>query len=169
MAMTSAEFRQEFEKCQPGLRRYFKAMRLQDQDINDLIQDVYLMASKTWPTFDRSRSSPSTWLHSIARHRLATYFRERKRNETNLSDYATNRGHVTIDSPTPMESDELNEQICHCLDSLPDQRSAIEMKLRGFKFREIASTLGIPEGTARSRVHYGMMQLRDCLSEYFLD
>ncbi len=33
-------------------------------------------------------------------------------------------------------------------------------RLEGLKYREIARILGIPSGTVRSRLHYGLEQLR---------
>ena len=35
----------------------------------------------------------------------------------------------------------------------------------GYPLTEIAATLGIPEGTARSRLHYAVRQLRAALDE----
>ena len=43
-----------------------------------------------------------------------------------------------------------------------EQRDAIvQMYFRGCNFAEAAQTLGVPEGTVKSRVHYGMRALRN--------
>jgi RNA polymerase sigma-70 factor (ECF subfamily) len=48
---------------------------------------------------------------------------------------------------------------------LPEShRIALELKWRGYQYREIASALGIPIGTAQTRVHRAQLRLRSkCL------
>jgi RNA polymerase sigma-70 factor (ECF subfamily) len=46
----------------------------------------------------------------------------------------------------------------------PDQRAVVVLHHHlGYPLTEIAATLGIPEGTARSRLHYAVRQLRAAL------
>lgn len=46
----------------------------------------------------------------------------------------------------------------------PEQRAVVVLHHHlGYPLTEIASTLGIPEGTARSRLHYAVRQLRTVL------
>ncbi len=46
----------------------------------------------------------------------------------------------------------------------PEQRSVVVLHHHlGYPLTEIAATLGIPEGTARSRLHYAVRQLRAAL------
>jgi RNA polymerase sigma-70 factor (ECF subfamily) len=48
----------------------------------------------------------------------------------------------------------------------PEQRSVVVLHHHlGFPLTEIAATLGIPEGTARSRLHYAVRQLRAALDQ----
>jgi RNA polymerase sigma-70 factor, ECF subfamily len=48
----------------------------------------------------------------------------------------------------------------------PEQRSVVVMHHHlGYPLTEIAETLGIPEGTARSRLHYAVRQLRAVLDD----
>ena len=48
----------------------------------------------------------------------------------------------------------------------PEQRSVVVLHHHlGIPLTEIAATLGIPEGTARSRLHYAVRQLRAALDE----
>jgi RNA polymerase sigma-70 factor (ECF subfamily) len=43
-------------------------------------------------------------------------------------------------------------------------RSALQLKWRGYQYREIAAALGIPVGTAQTRVHRAQVRLRSkCL------
>ena len=46
----------------------------------------------------------------------------------------------------------------------PEQRAVVVLHHHlGYPLTEIAATLGIPEGTARSRLHYAVRQLRVAL------
>lgn len=48
----------------------------------------------------------------------------------------------------------------------PEQRAVVVLHHHlGFSLTEIASTLGIPAGTARSRLHYAVRQLRAALGD----
>src|SRR5262245_64009927 len=48
----------------------------------------------------------------------------------------------------------------------PEQRAVVVLHHHlGYPLTEIAATLGIPEGTARSRLHYAVRQLRTVLDE----
>ena len=48
----------------------------------------------------------------------------------------------------------------------PDQRAVVVLHHHlGYPLTEIAATLGIPEGTARSRLHYAVRQLRAALDD----
>jgi len=48
----------------------------------------------------------------------------------------------------------------------PEQRAIVVLRHHlGFRVSEIASTLGIPEGTARSRLHYAVRRLRAALKD----
>jgi RNA polymerase sigma-70 factor (ECF subfamily) len=48
----------------------------------------------------------------------------------------------------------------------PEQRAVVVMHHHlGYPLTEIAETLGIPEGTARSRLHYAVRQLRAALDD----
>ena len=48
----------------------------------------------------------------------------------------------------------------------PEQRAVVVLHHHlGYPLTEIAATLGIPEGTARSRLHYAVRQLRAALDQ----
>ena len=59
----------------------------------------------------------------------------------------------------------IGERVRAALAELPsDQRQAIELAYFGGQtFRQVAAVLGIPEGTAKSRIRLGMAKLTDAL------
>lgn len=52
-------------------------------EAEDLVQDIFLDALKSWPAF-RGHSSERTWLWAIARHRLTDRMRQRSRRSAAL-------------------------------------------------------------------------------------
>ena len=75
----------------------------------------------------------------------------------------------TVASPfrDPAESSELRTRLSQALELLPArQRSVIVLHdVEGFKHSEIGRMLDIPEGTARSDLHYARSQLRRILGD----
>jgi RNA polymerase sigma-70 factor (ECF subfamily) len=77
-----------------------------------------------------------------------------------------------IQSDTPAEPDVARtvanrDELDHAFRRLtPEPRSVVVLHHHlGYPLTEIAATLGIPEGTARSRHHYAVRQLRAALDE----
>jgi len=73
----------------------------------------------------------------------------------------------TVASPfrDPAEASELRRRLQEALESLPARQRAVIVlhDVEGFKHSEIGVTLGIPEGTARSDLHYARSHLREVL------
>ena len=49
------------------------------------------------------------------------------------------------------------------------RRVLVETYLRGRPYAEVAGELGVPEGTIKSRVYYGLRALRNALEEMGYD
>jgi RNA polymerase sigma-70 factor (ECF subfamily) len=60
------------------------------------------------------------------------------------------------------------EQVKAAVTSLPaDERTAIEMAyFDGHTYREVATILGQPEGTVKSRIRSGLRRLRSALAQH---
>lgn len=53
------------------------------------------------------------------------------------------------------------------VDELPENlRVVLSMRLKGFKYLEIAVHTGIPLGVVKSRIFYGKKMLREMLSDF---
>ena len=68
-------------------------------------------------------------------------------------------------SPDVARSVAARDDLEHAFRQLsPEQRAVVVLHHHlGYPLTEIAATLGIPEGTARSRLHYAVRQLRIAL------
>ncbi len=137
-----------------------------DNDAEDVTQDVFFRVWDRAVSFDPSRGSPIAWLTTITR-RLAIdrtrsrAFRARGR-ETSLEAVASTDGRGADDIVLSAEAN----QVLAALEQLdPVYRDVIRMSYyEGLSHSGIASKLGAPLGTVKSRLREGVTQLRRILA-----
>jgi RNA polymerase sigma factor (sigma-70 family) len=133
-------------------------------EAEDLTQDIFLKIFKALHTFDR-RANFQTWLISISRNLCIDHYRSvRKERETmardvdasNLSPVSRERG-----PHSQLEQTDLRQLIRLALAELPPTlREAVVLRdLQEFSYQEIADRLGLPEGTVKSRINRGRLEL----------
>jgi RNA polymerase sigma-70 factor (ECF subfamily) len=133
-------------------------------EAEDLTQDIFLKIFKALHTFDR-RANFQTWLISISRNLCIDHYRSvRKERETlarevdpsHLTPVSRERsphGHV--------EQADLRRQIQEALAHLPAtlREAVVKRDLQEFSYQEIAEQLRLPEGTVKSRINRGRLEL----------
>ncbi|MDQ7052781.1 MAG: sigma-70 family RNA polymerase sigma factor [candidate division KSB1 bacterium] len=72
------------------------------------------------------------------------------------------------DPQRDFEQAELREYLQNAIDQLPEPQKTVLVlfDIEGFKAREIAVMLDIPEGTVTSRLHHARKRLRKLLRDY---
>src|SRR6187401_1678725 len=111
-------------------------------EAEDLTQDIFLKIFKALKTFDR-RANFQTWIISISRNLCIDHYRSvRKERQTIARD---------------VDSTELRQ----ALETLPmTLRTAVVLRdLQELSYQEIADRLGLPEGTVKSRINRGRIEL----------
>jgi RNA polymerase sigma-70 factor (ECF subfamily) len=139
-----------------------RAIVITHEDAEDAVQDAFLHAYRALHRFLPDQAF-GAWLHRIVANASLDITRRRKvRDADELPE--------TIASPfrDPAESAELRGRLRDALAQLPvRQRSVIVLHdVEGFKHAEIGRLLGIPEGTARSDLHYARSALRRLLEQF---
>src|SRR5262245_10652593 len=133
-------------------------------EAEDLTQDIFLKIFKALGTFDR-RANFQTWLISISRNLCIDHYRSvRKERETmardvdpaGLSPVSMSRG-----PHGQLEQNDLRHRIRTALMALPPTlREAVVLRdLQEFSYQEIADRLNLPEGTVKSRINRGRLEL----------
>ena len=144
-----------------GRRAYAvaRAIVVNHEDAEDAVQEAFLHAYRALNRFLPDQAF-GAWLHRIVANAALDITRRRKvRDADELPE--------TVASPfhDPAESSELRRRLKEALDSLPARQRAVIVlhDVEGYKHAEIGVTLGIPEGTARSDLHYARSHLRAVL------
>ena len=137
-----------------------RAIVLNHEDAEDAVQEAFLHAYRALDRF-RPDQAFGAWLHRIVANAALDLTRRRKVREADELP-------ETVASPfrDPAESDDLRKKLHDALADLPPRQRAVIVlhDIEGYKHAEIGKTLGIPEGTARSDLHYARARLRDALS-----
>ncbi len=135
---------------------------LNHEDAEDAVQDAFLHAFRALDRF-RPDQAFGAWLHRIVANAALDLTRRRKvRDADELPE--------TVSSPfrDPAESADLRQRLREGLAALPARQRAVIVlhDVEGYKHAEIGEMLGIPEGTARSDLHYARARMRDALSSF---
>lgn len=146
---------------------------VRDPDMaEDVAQEALVEAWRKAPEFDPSRGGARTWILTIAHRRAVDRVRreQRQRDQIEAEAAVVEREARPADQDTVVEVDFRewqSERIRGALASLSDlQREAIELAYYGGQTHtEVSQQLGIPLGTAKTRIRDGLTRLRDTLKE----
>jgi len=133
-------------------------------EAEDLTQDIFLKIFKALHTFDR-RANFQTWLISISRNLCIDHYRSvRKERETMARDIDASQLTPVSRERGPhsqLEQTDLKNLVKLALAELPPAlRQAVVLRdLQEFSYQEIADQLGLPEGTVKSRINRGRLEL----------
>ncbi|MGH9330696.1 MAG: RNA polymerase sigma factor [Vicinamibacterales bacterium] len=133
-------------------------------EAEDLAQDIFLKIFKALDTFDR-RANFQTWIISIARNLCIDHYRSvRKERETIARE--VDAGELTpasadIGPDRVLEQSDLRALLQRALEKLPVAlRTAVVLRdLQELSYQEIADRLRLPEGTVKSRINRGRLEL----------
>lgn len=130
----------------------------------DVSQDVFLSLWERPEVFDPDRGALRTWLGTLAHRRAVDFVRREEAGRRRGTRDAAVRLPVP-DVDEMVVSLVTAERVREAVDRLPeDQRKAIRLAYFGGRtYRQVASELGIPEGTAKSRLRLGLRRIAGSL------
>ncbi len=135
-------------------------------EAEDLTQEVFIKIFQTLRTYDATQGTFMTWLNRVARNHLVDHYRRTKRDRltSSLDDEEGAMEHMASPTAGPaaqVESRERGELLQMGLDKLsPDLREAVILRdLKDLDYDEIARVLSVPQGTVKSRINRGRLEL----------
>ena len=130
----------------------------------EAVQETFVRAWRAGERFDPDLGSLRTWLFAILRNVVIDLGRARAARPR-----VAEQG--IEPSTDPLDQALLAWQIEEGLRRIGEQHRVvlIETYYRGRPYAEVAAQLGVPEGTVKSRVYYGLRALRNVLEEMGYD
>jgi len=131
----------------------------------DVTQEVFLSFWERPERFDDARGSLRAFLGTLTHRRSVDHIRReeaRKRRETRTtSSNALPVPSVDDSALTTVTSERVREAVAELP---PAQREALELAyFKGHTYRQVADLLGIPEGTAKSRLRLALQRIAEAL------
>jgi RNA polymerase sigma-70 factor (ECF subfamily) len=136
-----------------------------EADAEEIILDVFEQVWRTAPSFDSARGSVWRWLLMLLRSRAVDRLRSAAARRDRKQLAMPEDWDPASQDPLPDRVtifDQERNLINNALQRLPgDQRQAVELAyFSGLTHVEIASKLGLPLGTVKSRIRGAMDKLR---------
>jgi RNA polymerase sigma-70 factor (ECF subfamily) len=132
----------------------------------EVAQEVFVLLWTEPHRVELERGSLRSWLGVVCHRRAVDWVRRQERQKRHQEAAEAQRHTVAPDVAEAATAMVEAEQVREAVASLPpDQRVAVELAyFGGLSYREVAERLGIPEGTAKSRLRLALSKLGDRLA-----
>jgi RNA polymerase sigma-70 factor (ECF subfamily) len=127
----------------------------------DAVQEAFLRAWRASASYDPARASQRTWLFAIVRNVVIDFARARRARPPIETGAATTDGAADDELDRALTSWQVEAALAELDDD--HRKVLVEVHWRGRPYREVAADLGIPAGTVKSRVYYGLRAMRSTL------
>ena len=133
------------------------------EESQDLTQEIFLRVFRVLDKFDSSADF-GTCLYSVSRNHCIDHYRRGRRerehlvsHEVRLEDFASGR----FDPHRHVELRDKKKMLLRALEDLPAiLREAVVLRdIKELTYQEIVERLGLPEGTVKSRINRGRLDL----------
>jgi RNA polymerase sigma-70 factor (ECF subfamily) len=151
---------------QHATRLYNLAGRMlgSSQEADDMLQEIFLLAYRKLGSF-RGDSSLGTWLYRLAMNHCLDVLRNRQTKMAHLTDSMDAPNAAAVAAPGPALGAVSRIDLERAIAALPPAcRAAFLLHdVEGFGHTEVASILGISDGTSKSQVHKARLRIREKL------
>ena len=175
MKLDRAEFERLAMEHLDMLYRVARRLTRDPTAAEDLVQETYLRALRSYETFDLQDFGIRPWLLRIMHNLQASRFQREKRQPVAVEDeqlHAVARAPESAAGPDSTGPrgvwDTMDQNLVKAVDGLPDEyRSVLTLwALEDLSYKEIADALAVPIGTVMSRLYRARQKLSDQLEEY---
>lgn len=151
------------ERYEQKLLRYGKKFLPRHEDIQDIVQDIFIRTFQNIQSFDTAqRFSP--WIYRIAHNTFVNSLKKQARNPFVLVDFDTLLSHTVVEDPIVAEREqkEMRQMLEQGLEKLePKYREVLILYyLEDMSYKEISDILQTPTGTVGVRIKRAKEALR---------
>jgi RNA polymerase sigma-70 factor (ECF subfamily) len=174
----SRAFEELMRRHRTGLYNFILRSVRQKETAEEILQDAWLRIVQGAGDFQRA-SKFSTWAYTVARNLCIDHARKASLRKHPSLDQASRDGDegptlgesVKDSGPQPDRDAvgrELQARLMDAIGSLPpDQKEVFLLReYSDLPFKEIATIVGAPENTVKSRMRYALERLQEALAEY---
>lgn len=146
-----------------------------ENDALDISQEAFIKAYTGLKNF-RGESRFSVWLYRLTYNLSIDFIRKNQRNQVSSLTYIDDSGDyadyeipdISFEPENEIEKKELRETISKGIGELPDKHREILVmrEITGMSYVDIANTLGLSEGTVKSRLSRARQGLVVILNKY---
>ncbi len=139
------------------------------EEAEDLTQDIFIRVYQNLKSFRSDVGSFQSWILKIGRNLIIDHYRQTRRFQQSGGTEELETLNLPDDHvPNPHRAAEQSEASRFLRDGLqalsPELKEAIVLRdLEGMAYQEIAELLSIPEGTVKSRINRGRLELAKLL------
>ncbi|WP_286664661.1 sigma-70 family RNA polymerase sigma factor [Variovorax flavidus] len=158
-----------FKHFAPRVKSYLMRSGTAEGLAEELTQEAMVSVWRKAAMFDPDRASVSTWIFTIARNLRVDHFRHQGQGLVDGDDLDCDA--MASDLPSPEEQADMKQReigVRNALRHLPEEQAQV-LRLSFFEEQphaRIASELGIPLGTVKSRVRLAVNHLRRLLDQF---
>lgn len=134
----------------------------------DVVQETFLRAWRNPAVLDQTDGSARGWLFTVARRIVIDDWRSsRRRPELVTADLPDRADADTVDGSDGWDRVVDRQLVRSALRTLSAEHRSVllECYFRGASVAQAARTLGLPEGTVKSRAHYALHALRAAIEQ----
>ena len=140
-------------------------------EAEDLTQEIFIRVYQNLKSFRTDAGSFQSWVLRVGRNLIIDRYRQARRFQPSAGTEEMETMNLTEDKiPNPYRAAEQAEAARFLREGLnklsPELKEAIVLRdLEGMPYQEIAEMLTIPEGTVKSRINRGRLELAKLLSK----
>ena len=164
----NVQFENELVALQNNMRNFAFSLTLNYEDAEDLMQDTTLKVLDNEDKFTDNVNFKG-WVLTIMKNIFINNYRKIVRNQT-VIDKSEDLYQLNLSQNSGFDSPESSftvGEISDTIASFPEEyRIPFTMHVQGFKYEEIAESMGLPIGTVKSRIFLARKRLQYLLKDY---
>jgi len=163
--MSTIEFNSQLDKLSSMLHAFAYNLTKNGDDAKDLYQETAIRALVNKEKF-RPGTNFKAWLFTIMKNIFINNYRKKVKANTIIdktdNQFYLNSGSVAIQNAAG--SNIIMKELMGMLDEIEENlRTPFLLHYQGYKYQEIADTLGLPLGTVKSRIFFARKEMKELI------